>query len=59
MKEKKLTWDEMELLLVDRQIATREEINLVCCINGWTEKTMCDILYVRCGYRDFEQLENE
>lgn len=59
MKEKKMTWDEMELLLVDREIATRGEIDIVCCINGWTEKSMEDILYVRCGYRDFEQLENE
>ena len=49
----------MELLLEDRQIATQDEIDLVCHINGWTEESMENILYVRCGYRDFEQLENE
>ena len=59
MEKKKLTWDDMELLLLYRQIATRDEIDLVCHINGRNEKTMEDILYVRCGYRSFEQLENE
>ncbi len=59
MEKKKYSWSEMELLLEDRQIATQDEIDLVCHINGWTEESMENILYVRCGYRDFEQLENE
>ena len=40
-------------------IATAEEIALVTAINGYNEKTACDILYVRTGYRSFEQFEEE
>jgi hypothetical protein len=57
MKEKKYSWCEMELMLEDSQIATQDEIDLVCKINGYNEKTMEDILYVRTGYRCFEWLE--
>lgn len=42
--------------LVDTQTATREEIELVTSINGWNEKSFDDILYVRTGYRDLEQI---
>jgi len=38
-------------------IATEEEIDLVTSINGYTEETLNDILYVRTGYRDISQFE--
>lgn len=59
MKEKKYSLIEMELMLEDSQLATRDEIDLVCKINGYNEKSMRDILYVRTGYRNFEWLEEE
>lgn len=45
--------------LINNGIATENEIDLVSSINGWNETTMCDILYVRTGYRSFDQLEEE
>lgn len=40
-------------------IATEEEIELVTNINGYSEETALDILYVRTGYRSFDQFEEE
>lgn len=46
--------------LVNYNIATEEEVNLVTSINGYNEETLNDILYVRTGYRDLKQyLESE
>lgn len=45
-------------LLVAYGIATDEEINLVTSINGWNEKSLNDILYVRTGYHDITQYED-
>ncbi len=42
--------------LVETGIATENEIELVTSINGWKEESFDDILYVRTGYRDFEQI---
>jgi len=50
--------DDMAAYLVDAQICTDDELKLVCCINGYSEQTMKDILYARTGYRDFGQLED-
>lgn len=36
-----------------------QTIDVVTSINGYSEETMCDILYVITGYRDFDQLEEE
>ena len=44
-------WDYM----VDNGIATDEEISLVVCINGYTEETVNKVLFVRTGYRNWEQ----
>ena len=46
-------------ILVEYGIATEDEINLVCSINGYNIETMEDILYVRTGYRNFDQLLGE
>lgn len=41
--------------LVNYEIATGDEIDLVTTINGYNEKALDDILFVRTGYRDLEQ----
>ena len=45
---------EMWEVLIRDGIATDSEVLLVTSINGFNTKTMCDVLYVRTGYRDFE-----
>ena len=54
-----MTLEEMWDYLTEAGIATEEELRLVTSINGYNEKTLCDVLYVRTGYRSFEQLEWE
>lgn len=49
--------DEYFDLLVEYGIATEDEIQLVIAINGYTGKTLNDILYARTGYRSWEQYE--
>ena len=46
-------------LLVDMGVATDEELQLVTSINGYNIDTLNDIIYVRTGYHDMEQLEME
>tara|TARA_X000001382_G_scaffold122066_1_gene104758 strand:+ start:130 stop:324 length:195 start_codon:yes stop_codon:yes gene_type:complete len=47
-------------ILVEYSVATEDEIRLVCCINGRSEETLEDILYVKAGYRDFNLfIEND
>ena len=46
-------------LLVDMGIATDEELQLVTSINGYTIDTLNDVIYVRTGYHDIEQLKME
>mgnify|MGYP003415853594 FL=1 len=41
--------------LVENDIATEEEIDLVTSINGYNEESLNDILYVRTGYQNIEQ----
>lgn len=41
--------------IVEWNIATEEEIQLVTNINGWNEDSLNDIIYVRSGYRDMKQ----
>ena len=48
-------WDDH----ITEGIATENELCLVTSINGYNEETMLDILYVRTGYRNFDQLETE
>ena len=45
--------------LVDMGIATEEELQLVTSINGYNIDTLNDVIYVRTGYHDIEQLEME
>ncbi len=48
-------WD----LIVDLNIATDDEINLVTDINGYSEETLMDIIYARTGLRSLEQVFDE
>lgn len=55
-----MTLNEQMEVLMNYEIATEEEIQLVMEINGRSENTINDILYARTGYRDIEQyLESE
>lgn len=36
---------------------SEQTLQVVTSINGYSEETMCDILYAVTGYRDFEQME--
>ena len=48
-------WD----LLIENSVATEEELQLVTAINGQNITALNDVLYVRTGYRDWEQFEEE
>ena len=39
------------------EIATADEINLVCCINGSNIDSLNSIIYAKTGYHDLEQLK--
>ena len=54
-----LTLTEMWDYLTEAGIATEEELQLITAINGYNEETLCDVLYVRTGYRSFNQFEGE
>lgn len=54
-----MTMEQMWDYLIKERIATYDELCLVTSINGYKKETMLDVLYVRTGYRDFEQLETE
>lgn len=45
--------------LEEEGIATCEEIDLVTKINGYNLETINDIIYVRTGCRNYEQLLEE
>lgn len=41
--------------IIENNIATEKEVNLVTDINGWNEETMTDIVFARTGLRSYEQ----
>ena len=43
--------------IVEWNIATEDEIQLVTKINGWNEESLNDIIYVKTGYRNMEQMK--
>ena len=45
-------WD----AIVEHGIATEEELELVTAINGFHDDALNDVIYVRTGYRNIEQL---
>lgn len=44
--------------IIDYGIATDEEIELVTSLNGYTEETLDDIVYVRTDYQDLEEFKD-
>lgn len=42
--------------LIENQFFMDGELSLLCCINGYTEKTLNDAIYARYGFRTFEDL---
>ena len=45
-------WD----AIVEHGVATEEELELVTAINGYHDDALNDVIYVRTGYRNIEQL---
>lgn len=52
-----MSFEEVYDKLIELNIATEEEVDLVCHINGYTIDTLNDILYARTSYRDIEDIE--
>lgn len=50
-----MLWD----FIIDNNIATESELQLVTSINGWSEETMNDVIYAKTGLRDYEQCMSE
>lgn len=49
--------DEMRDYLLDMGVS-EQTLQVVTDINGYSEQTMCDILYAVSGYRDFDQIDD-
>ena len=49
-----MTYEEKYNCLVENNVATDNEINLVVKIIGYTEEALDNILFVRTGYTNFE-----
>lgn len=45
--------------IIENNIATGKEVNLVTDISGYSENTFLAIVYARTGYRSYEQLLND
>jgi len=45
--------------LIDLNLFTAEELELITCINGFTVETLNDCLFARYGYRDINQMLEE
>lgn len=57
--ETDLSVDDMYSILLDFNVATQKELNLVTSINGFNEESFYDILYVRTGLIRFIDLFEE
>lgn len=54
-----MDYDTIYDYLIDNEIATKNEIDLVTYINGDNVTSLLDILYVRTGFTSWIQLEDE
>ena len=52
--DKNEMWDALLDLGVSEQT-----LQVVTCINGYSEETMLDILFAVTGYRNFEQMDED
>lgn len=48
----KAMWDVLIEMGVEEQT-----LNIITDINGYSEETLCDVLYAYAGYRSFDQLD--
>lgn len=48
-------WD----LLIDLEIATKEELTLITHINGYSMESLDGVVYTRTGFNTVEQLKEE
>lgn len=46
-------------IIIEYELATEKELELVCSINGNNMETLLSVLYVRAGLRSIEQLFSE
>ncbi|MHA2012801.1 MAG: hypothetical protein ACTSWG_10580 [Candidatus Helarchaeota archaeon] len=53
MDRKAIIWD----YLINNGIATERELQLVTCINGYSEDTLNNVIYAKTAYRCLEQLK--
>jgi len=49
--------EDIENFIRDNDIATEEEVRLVCQINGWSTDTLNKIINCRTEYHDIEQIK--
>jgi hypothetical protein len=54
-KEIEKIWD----YLLENEIATQDELELITNINGYNVETLNDVLYAKTGYRSIDQLDDE
>lgn len=54
-----LSLDEMWDIFIEYNICSEETLQVVTSINGYSEETMLDILFVTTGLRNFEQLAED
>ena len=59
MKIKDFTKAEIWDIILETEIATKDELILVTNINGYSIETLNDVIYARTGYRNIEQLVDE
>ena len=45
--------------LIELSLFTKDELNLITCINGFTIETLNDCIFARYGYRDLSQMLEE
>lgn len=45
--------------LIEKEMFTEEELNLITSINGSSVETLNDCIYARYGYRSLEQMLDE
>ena len=46
-------WD----YILEIELATKEELKLITCINGYNEEALNSVIYARTGYRSMEQIQ--
>lgn len=56
---KELTTNELWDNLLEQELFTEAELQLITNINGFNTETLNDAIYARYGYRDYNQMMEE